>query len=104
MDAAVPLVSPRYPFKREFVVGAPNDHGVYGLFDGRELIFLGIAGNDGGIRARLMLHISGKMLPCAATHYGWEVRVHPSLRYDELLAELIRSASVPRYNAGADKA
>lgn len=103
MDAAVPLVSPRYPFKREFVLGAPHDHGVYGLFEERELIFLGIAGNNGGIRARLMEHISGKIRPYTATHYGWEVRVHPTLRYDELLAELIRSARVPRYNAGADK-
>ena len=45
----------RYRFTRMVIAGAPEDQGVYALWDGEELIYYG----RGSIRARLMDHFHG---------------------------------------------
>lgn len=96
----MPLASPRYPFARQFLQGAPSEPGVYALYQGRELLFLGLAERAGGIRARLVAHFSGVYQPQEATHYGWEIRLDPRIRYTELLEELVRAKKIPRFNEG----
>lgn len=90
----------RYRFSRVVIAGAPEDQGVYALWDGEELIYYG----RGGIRARLMDHFHGLLNPLTrrATHYGWEICKDPAAREAELLAEHLRLfGKPPRLNAAA---
>jgi hypothetical protein len=90
----------RYRFTRLVIAGAPEDEGVYALWDGEELIYYG----RGSIRARLMDHFHGRVDPLTrrATHYGWEICTHPARREAELLEEHQRLfGKPPRLNAAA---
>ena len=90
----------RYRFTRMVIAGAPQDQGVYALWDGEELIYYG----RGSIRARLMDHFHGRLgaLTRRATHYGWEICKDPAAREAELLAEHQRLfGKPPRLNAAA---
>jgi hypothetical protein len=40
------LKLPRYPFTRAMIEYAPDTHGVYGLFEGEAMIYIGKALND----------------------------------------------------------
>lgn len=83
------LSLPRYPFKRAMIEHAPDDAGVYALFDGEELIYLGNASDELSIRSSLLLHQDGALGPCTmkATTYTWEIARLPKLRARELLAQ-----------------
>jgi hypothetical protein len=90
----------RYRFTRMVIAGAPEDQGVYALWDGEELIYYG----RGGIHARLMDHFHGRVDPLTqrATHYGWEMCQDPAAREAELLEEHQRLfGKPPRLNAAA---
>ena len=90
----------RYRFTRTVIAGAPDDEGVYALWDGEELIYYG----RGSIRARLMNHFLGQLHPLTrrATHYGWEICADPAAREAELLGEHQRLfGRPPRLNAAA---
>jgi hypothetical protein len=90
----------RYRFSRLVIAGAPEDQGVYALWDGEELIYYG----RGSIRARLMDHFHGLLNPLTrrATHYGWEICKDPAAREAELLAEHQRLfGKPPRLNRAA---
>jgi hypothetical protein len=83
----MPIASPRYPFTRASIVGAPNDPGIYALFREQELIFYGLAVGAGTIQSRLLAHVTGVIEPGLATHYAWEIARYPEQRFGELLAE-----------------
>jgi hypothetical protein len=90
----------RYRFTRMVIAGAPEDQGVYALWDGEELVYYG----RGSIRARLMDHFQGRVDPLTrrATHYGWEMCADPALREAELLEEHQRLfGKPPRLNRAA---
>ena len=90
----------RYRFTRMVIAGAPQDPGVYALWDGEEVIYYG----RGMIRARLMDHFHGRLVPLArrATHYGWEICKDPAAREAELLEEHQRLfGKPPRLNRAA---
>ena len=89
--------SRRYRFTRIVIAGAPQDAGVYALWDGEELIYYG----RGTIRSRLMDHHHGRVDPQTqrATHYSWELCKDPETREAELLREHERLfGRPPRYN------
>jgi hypothetical protein len=94
----------RYRFTRIVIAGAPDDAGVYALWDGEEVVYYGRAegGNEGSstIRSRLLdLYYSD---PKRATHYSWEICANPAAREAELLAEHERLfGRLPRLNASA---
>jgi len=98
--AGVP--SRRYRFTRIVIAGAPDEAGVYALWDGEEVIYYGRAegGNEGGtttIRSRLLDHYYGDSR--RATHYSWEVCKDPRAREVELLGEHERAfGRLPRDN------
>lgn len=81
----------RYRFARLVLLGAPDDAGVYSLFDGEEIIYYGRASGGPGatIRARLLDHFHGRIdgATSAATHYSWEVCSDPVAREADLLRE-----------------
>jgi hypothetical protein len=84
----------RYRFTRTVIAGAPDDAGIYALWDGEEIIYYGRAQS---IRARLMDHYQGKVdtQTQRATHYGWELCKDPVAREAELLREHERQFGKP---------
>lgn len=89
--AGEPAPERRYRFARLVLLGAPDDAGVYSLWDGDEVIYYGrAAGGPGGtIRARLLEHFDGRVdeATSRATHYSWEVCADPAAREADLLRE-----------------
>ena len=82
----MPLTSPKYPFTKTAVSGAPDDPGVYALYCENELLYVGAAerAKRATIRSRLIEHFSGEREPTGATHYKWEIRSDPLARLAEL--------------------
>jgi hypothetical protein len=85
-----PEPSQRYKFTRIVLLGAPEEPGVYALWDGEELVYYGRAqgkneGRDDGatIRSSLLAHLARTR----ATHYSWEVCPDPAMREAELLRD-----------------
>lgn len=91
----------RYRFNRVVLAGAPDEPGVYALWQGDELIYYGRATrtHEGGatIRSRLMEHFENH--PAAATHYSWEISRAPAARESELLEQFRQAfGRLPRLN------
>jgi len=84
---SAPAPGQRYKFTRIVLQGAPEEPGVYALWDSDELVYYGraAAGNGTGatIRACLLSHLDASR----ATHYSWEVCADPARREAELLRE-----------------
>jgi len=93
-----PEPSQRYKFTRTVLQGAPEEPGVYALWDGDELVYYGRAIDGGTIRAQLLVHLERTH----ATHYSWEVCPDPATREAELLRDYRRLyGRAPRDNAKA---
>ncbi len=87
------LRSTLYPFNRAFLEKAPEEAGIFGLFDGDELVYVGRAeGGEHSIKAGLLLHPHGGLGACTrkATHYAWEITASPAAREEEVLAQFRR--------------
>lgn len=99
-----PLASPKYAFKESLIQAAPEDSGVYLLYFGDTMLYIGLATgktnlgreNPDTIRGRLLAHFHGELKPDVATHYRWEIHSDPQLRVAELLEMLPKK---PPYNA-----
>ena len=93
-----PEPSQRYKFTRIVLLGAPEEAGVYALWDSDELVYYGrAAGRDDGatIRSSLLAHLERTR----ATHYSWEVCPDPATREAELLRDYQRMyGRAPRDN------
>jgi hypothetical protein len=89
----------RYRFTRIVIAGAPDDRGVFALWDGEELVYYGRADGSGStIRSRLLDQYLSD--PNRATHYSWELCADPVSRELELLAEYEATyGRRPKYNA-----
>src|SRR5688572_33507788 len=98
----MPIASPRYAFTQTMVSGAPNDPGVFVLWEDDELIYYGHArGGSMTIQSCLREHLA-RTLACTekATHYGREISANPPAREAELLREFERAnRKLPRCNA-----
>lgn len=81
---------------------APEKAGVYVLYEGNTLIYIGRAqGGSSTIRARLQSHKTGRDGPCTAsmTHYRYETTRADVGRERELLQEFKnRHGRLPRCN------
>ena len=75
-----PEPSQRYKLTRIVLQGAPDEPGIYTLWDGDEVVYYGRATT---IRSRLLEHLE----KTHATHYSWEVCADPASREAELLRE-----------------
>jgi len=90
------LALPRYPFTRAAIEFAPEEPGVFGLFDGQELVYVGRADDrhDRSLRALLIRHQDGALGDCTmrATHYTWEiVMIGTAARETEILARYFQA-------------
>lgn len=102
--AGEPAPGRRYRFARLVLLGAPDDAGVYALFDGEEVIYYGRATGAPGatIRARLLDHFHGRIdaATSRATHYSWELCADPVAREADLLREFrAQFGRAPRCNS-----
>lgn len=83
------LALPRYAFTPAMIEVAPDDAGIYGLFDGDDLIYLGkTTGGTATIKSCLLWHREGGAGRCTekATSYTWEITFWPNPRETEILA------------------
>jgi hypothetical protein len=97
---------PRYPFTLAAVEYAPEESGLFGLFDKNELIYLGRASKREShtIRMLLLLHQDGAFGPCTvkASHYTWQITPWSTARETELLAQYLQVfRRYPRCNNNA---
>ena len=86
----MPIDSRSYDFTKKNVDLAPEEHGVYALYDRSELIYYGrAAGTNVTIRSRLQDHFSGSEGNCTkgATYYAREVAGNPEARETQLLED-----------------
>ena len=92
-----------FPFTAVLVAAAPEQAGVYTLWQDGEAIYIGCAlGSGTTIRSRLVDHFWGREGECTrqATHYSWEIARDPAVREAELLREhQARFVRAPRCNA-----
>lgn len=89
----MPIDMKRYAFTRAIIEYAPHDvGGVYVLWEGDDVIYIGRTGNASTIRACLLEHFEGARGKCTprATHYSWEITLWDSARETELLALFAR--------------
>lgn len=94
-------ISELHRFTSALVQGAPENAGLYALWQDGELIYLGRAAS---IRERLLEHLRQPLSPCTrdATHYSWELSLRPPAREAELLEEFKkRHGRLPRCNEEA---
>jgi hypothetical protein len=97
----MPIASPQYKFLRFTILGAPDDPGVYALWQDAEIIYFGSAARgEATIQSRLLEHFSRQRDPSSeATHYSWEVCKDIPTRLAELLREHEANfRRLPRYN------
>lgn len=85
---ATPEPSQRYKFTRIVLLGAPEEPGVYALWDGDEVVYYG---RGKAIRSSLLEHLERT----SATHYSWEVCGDPASREAELLGTYERTYGRP---------
>jgi len=91
----------RYPFATAFIEGAPDEAGVYVLWEGNEVTYIGTAGPGAmTIRSRLVEHIRGQHhCSCNPTHYSWRLARFPQVAERELLSlHKLHFQDVPRCN------
>ena len=84
------------------VEDAPNTRGVFALWLGEELVYLGhAAGGAVTIHSCLLDHLANSAAddPKRPTHYSWEVCADPAAREKQLIEELGYQA--PKKSSGA---
>ena len=94
----------RYPFLGAVIEGAPEEYGVYLLWEHDELTYVGtVDSGSASIRTRLRDHFSGQITcACKPTHYSWRLSRSPGVLAREVLAEYrLKSQTEPRCNKTA---
>lgn len=85
----------RYRFTRTVVQGAPDEPGVFALWEGDALVYYGRA-------RRLREALVERLGRAAVTHYSWELSDDPAAREAELLRDFERLyGRPPRDNAAS---
>jgi hypothetical protein len=80
---------PRHAFTRLGIAKAPAEQGVFCLWEGDEVIYIGRATGNATIKSCLDNHYAGDYGACTqgATQYTWEASLYPASRQAELLEE-----------------
>ena len=99
----MPIRTKKYRFAMSLVRYAPEETGVYALWHGDEMIYVGRAPEKAqGIQHCLIEHLQGSRGACTAnaTHYSWEICLLPAVREAEILREFRQAHHrEPRCNA-----
>jgi hypothetical protein len=78
-----------WPFTLTMLEYAPDNSGVYLLWDGDEIIYIGRAQGEQSVKTCLLAHRSGSLGECTkrATHYSWVISVWPSVVEAQLIGQ-----------------
>ena len=88
-DPAVVLQAKKWRFTRPLVEDAPDHPGVYALWDGERLLYLGCAKGAETLREKLIEHFENDSSGCPRpTHYSWEIARQPLERASEIARQL----------------
>jgi len=91
------ISEPRYRFHPVMVSGAPESGGLFALWRGAEMIFIGRAASIKEALLDQLQRVSER-----ATHYSWQVSLRASGEEADLLRELERRGGpMPRLNREA---
>ena len=92
--------STKYPFIESYIVQSPDDAGIYWLWRGADLIYVGMAARDTTIRSRLGDHFYGQSCSCSrqATHYFWELVQCSANRHSQILKAMELMDRLPMCN------
>lgn len=91
---------PRQRFSAWRIAGVEARAGVYVLWQGEEIVYIGRAAPS--LRERLMEHYTRQMKPWDVSHFGTVACEAPLARETELLDNVRRAlGKLPRYNATA---
>jgi hypothetical protein len=100
----MPTHGPRFDFTPNQISVVPEKDGVYVLFDGDEVIYIGRAvGQFLTLRRCLSDHCVGLFGECTqrATHFAFELAAYPITREAELLDEFrVQFNRLPRCHGG----
>ena len=79
----------RYPFLGSMIDGAPEEPGVYLLWEDDELTHIAATGRGAAsLRARLRDHLAGAICcGCRPTHYSWRLSRLPGVLVSEWLSQ-----------------
>jgi len=97
----MPISGDLFTLSEENISKSPTGIGVYALYEGDELIYIGKAEGEGGIRERLQAHKRGDEGSCTqkASDYRRELHNNPSAREIALLGEYKKGhGDLPRCN------
>ncbi len=93
----------QFPFSGALIAAAPEEAGIYLLWQDGVVIYIGRAmGRGTTIRSRLIDHFSGREGACTrnTTHYSWALVRDPAAREAQLIEEhRARHQRPPRCNA-----
>ena len=93
---AMGIGQPKWLVIAALVTLAPDTPGVFELWEGDELVFIGST-SDTTLRGQLVRELLES--PRNATHFSWEITYRPAARECELLAEFERTYHrLPRLN------
>jgi hypothetical protein len=81
----------KWTFNQTNVEHAPDDPGVFLLWAGDEVIYIGQV-RTGTIKRALLRHLEGAFGDCTknASHYSWEITLWPAAREARLLDEFAK--------------
>jgi hypothetical protein len=90
----------RYPFATYAIAAAPDEPGIYILWERGELTYIGSTAGDATIRSILSEHLADPAkCPCRPTHYSWRLARQPRFAEYVLLKDhLERFRALPRCN------
>jgi len=90
----------RYPFAAYAIAAAPDEPGIYILWERNELTYIGSSAGDATLRSILLEHlVHPAKCPCRPTHYSWRLARQPKFAEYLLLKDhLERFQTLPRCN------
>ena len=93
------IASLRWRFDAETLRDVPESPGVFTLWSGQELVYIGRTEGNSTLRDLLRGFLEQ---PLRVTHFTWEVTVTPKTRAGDLLdSYLVKNGRLPRYNEAA---
>ena len=90
------IASLRWRFDAETLRDVPEGPGVFTLWSGNEMLYIGRTEGNATLRDRLRAVLRAGV---PVTHFTWEVTVTPKTRAGDLLSSCMeKSGRLPRYN------
>ena len=89
----MPVLTRKWPLLDYVVASAPTDGGLYALWHGSEMLFIGIAHGTDNIRACLLKHFAKRGAPGPlqnADHFSWELPSDAEARRAQILEDFKR--------------